>query len=144
MEGRHHLGNLVVTSLPGWLDVTHEIAADSPPFTLGRADGAGVLQFSAAAYESGLLPNITVEVLKDLLTDFSRSRELGRGFDLVSREQPTLIYGRSFNFGSQFLRAWYCSNGRDIVLVTYVCEKGYETTEVGDCEAMVGVLRFVD
>ena len=142
MNVKHTVGNLIVTALPTWLDVTHDIEADCPPFTLARNDGVGVLQFSTAAYEKGKLPNIKTEDLRKLSADFALSRELGSAFDKQSREQPILAYGQSFNSGTQFIRVWYCSNGQDVALVTYVCEKGLEVREIPDCETMVAALRF--
>jgi hypothetical protein len=142
MSAKHIVGNLVISAMPGWLDVTHEIEADNPPFTLARNDGVGALQFSTATYERGEIPTVTIEHLKTLMADFASSRELGAGFDARASEQPMLICGRSFNSGTQFVRAWYCSNGRDVALITYVSEKGIEAREIPDCERMISELRF--
>jgi hypothetical protein len=135
-------GGLLIAASDGWLDVTSEIETDSPPFTLTKEDGVGAIQFSVAKYEHGSLPQITMTNVRELLADFALSRELGHGFDLVERESPLLTCARSFNYDGSFLRAWYCSDGRNVVLVTYVCERGSENIELKDCEQMVADLRF--
>ena len=143
MGSKYHVGNLRIAPAAGWLDVTRQIDADSPPFSLARSDGVGVMQFSVAEYEHGELPNIQPNHLKRLLADFALSREIGRGFDLVSREKPLLTCAQSYIYGTQFLRVWYCSNGRDVVLVTYVCAQGAQPAELPDCEKMIESLEFV-
>lgn len=134
---KYNLGNLLVAAVSGWLDVTRQVEANNPPFTLARTDGVGVLQFSVASYRSGGVPSITVDSLKHLLTDFSHSRELGVGFDPLIHEDKMLICAKSYRSGTQFIRVWYWSNRRDIVLITYVCETGGEQAELADCEEMV-------
>lgn len=138
----YHHGGLLVTAVEGWLDVTEQIETHDPPFTLTKPEGVGAIQFSVATYEQGAIPDITLESLRQLLADFALSRELGRGVNPFESETPLLISARSFDYDSNFLRAWYCSDGRNIVLVTYVCEKGSENGELSDCERMVADLRF--
>ncbi len=106
-------------------------------------DGVGALQFSAAAYKSGQKPVVTSESLQKLVLDFALSRELGKGFDALTSETPILICAQSYSPGTEFTRVWYCSNGQDVALVTYTCEKGLEEAELPDCEKTVADLRFV-
>jgi hypothetical protein len=143
MEPEYVVGNLRIAAAPGWLDVTGEIEASTPPFTLAKSDGVGALQFSVAEYDRGRLPDIRVDDLKKLLTDFALSRELGSSFDFAIRETPLLTCAQSYGCESQFLRVWYCSDGRNVVLATYVCAKGMQETELGDCEKMIESLAFV-
>ena len=142
MSDEYTVGPLIVTAARGWLDITHDIKGEGVPFTLAREDGVGALQFSTAAYHAGQLPRVTVNTLRELLLDFALSREFGKGVNLETREQPLLVCGQSYYPGTQFVRVWYCSNGRDIALVTYTCEKGFEQAELPDCEKMVLELRF--
>ena len=142
MSDKYALGGLVITAVSGWLDISHDIEAENVPFTLAKNDGVGALQFSVASYKGGVNPEITLEHLRALLTDFALSRELGKGFDFHACGKPHLICGQSHNSGSEFVRVWYCTNGQDVVLVTYVCEKGLQTSELLDCEKMVSDLEF--
>jgi hypothetical protein len=138
------IGNLQIAAPPGWLDVTNEIGEVKAPFTLARSDGVGAIQFSIAEYKSGRLPRITVYSLQELMEDFVRLHEVGRRAAVESRTEPLLCYAESFEVGSQFLRVWYCSNGRDVAFVTYVCERGAKQTELPDCEIIVRNLEFIN
>lgn len=140
----YNVGNLSIITPVDWLDVTGEIECEKPPFTLARIKGVGVLQFTIADYQSGEVPNITVGDLGNLMADFARSRELGRGHDLVSRQNPLLIRAESFDLGDRFLRVWYCSDGQNIALVTYNCETGAQQTELSDCESIISNLKFAN
>src|SRR5439155_17394908 len=117
------------TALAGWVDITSDVETSNTPFTLARSDGVGAIQFSTAEFVGGKLPNITLNDLGELLVGFAASKRLGVGYDPMATHQPVLIIARSFDFGPKFLRVWYCSNGRDIALVTYVCEKGLQASE---------------
>jgi hypothetical protein len=143
MSSRYASGPLIIAAAPGWLDITHEIKAVNVPFTLAKNDGVGALQFSTATYQSGKLPKITINTLRALLRDFALSREFGKGVDLDIREGPVMTCAQSYYPGMQFVRVWYCSNGIDVALVTYTCEKGLEQTELLDCEKMLRDLGFV-
>ena len=136
------VGNLIVTTPSDWLDVTEGIGSDETPFTLARNDGVGALQFSVGTYESGTAPDITLESLRTLLDDFAFSRELGKAFDEVRYESPVLVMGRSYRTGNNFVRVWYCSNGKDIALVTYTCENRFEGIELKDCNEILAKIRF--
>jgi len=138
----YNSGGLLVHAAEGWLDVTDQIEADDPPFTLTKPDGVGAMQFSVATYQRGLSPEITTNQLGHLLDDFALSRELGRGFDPTEVKSPLMICARSFDHGDNFLRVWYCSDGKNVVLVTYVCAKGHQNAELTDCERMVADLKF--
>lgn len=140
----YKFGNLRITAPTGWLDITSEIEDENPPFSLARPTGVGVIQFSTAEYRSGKLPTITLDELCNLLTDFAQSHELGRGHDLSSQEKAFLIRAGSFDMEDRFLRVWYCSNGRNIALVTYNCQRGIQQAELPDCEMIVRNLKFVD
>jgi hypothetical protein len=142
MDINHKIGNLEITAPDEWLDVTHELEDDAAPFTLARSKGFGVIQFSLATYEKGALPEVNTDHLSRLVADFAQSRELGRGYNTACEKATLLVCASSFDFENRFLRVWYCSNGRDIVLVTYNCEKGLERTELSDCERIVRNLQF--
>lgn len=135
-------GKLQITTSDDWLNITHEIEQRDPPFSLARLKGIGAIQFSAAEYQGGKRPEISVHVLTKLLVDFAQSRELGRGFDAYRRERAPFISAASFESDEAFWRVCYCSDGQNVALVTYNCERGQERAELSDCEAIVCNLKF--
>jgi hypothetical protein len=128
----------------GWHDITHEVEAVDPPWTLAKADGVGALQFSIATYVSGSIPNPSSQDLLALLREFADSHELGEPFGIVTEDQDLLIAAASFRFGDDFARAWYVSDGRSFAKVTYTCAWGEEKDELSDCELMIRTLSFAD
>jgi hypothetical protein len=145
MKEEHTLGSLLITAQAGWLDVTDEIGAKNAPFTLTKNDGFGALQFTAATFKDGVKPKIIPGDLQKLLADFASSRELRKGYDPKEYTQRGgFTAARSFTTDSQFVRVWYCSNGQDIALVTYVCQKEYEKKELRECEKMIADLAWTD
>ena len=139
---RHACGNLIVATPAEWKDVTAEIGDEGAPFTLARPAGVGALQFSLARYKAGPLPQITLGDLQVLLSDFAGSKNLGEGFERSQATGALLRVAASFRFDEQFLRVWYCSDGTDVVLITYICDSGLEQTELADCEGIVEGMRF--
>jgi hypothetical protein len=100
------------------------------------------MQFSSAEYEGGKMPKITLNELNSLLIDFGQSRELRQGYDFASSRLSILVTAASFDFDGAFLRVWYCSDGQNVALVTYNCEKGQQRLELSDCEGIVQNLKF--
>ncbi|MDA7527846.1 hypothetical protein N8590_02555 [bacterium] len=86
------------------------------------SSGVGAIQISAAKFKSGVTPRIDISDLKDLLSEFSNSRNLANPFDEKIYQTELMIYGQSFLAERDFIRVWYASNGTDLLLVTYVCE----------------------
>ena len=142
MEHLYKTGSLRITTPNYWFDVTQNVEEFNPPFTLARPDGAGVIQFSIAEYQSGSVPKITLDELSNLLADFAQQHKLGRGYGFASHENILLIAAASFDFGDRYFRIWYCSDGESIVLVTYNCERGQQEAESVDCERIVRSLAF--
>jgi len=128
----------------GWCDITGDIEAANPPWTLARPDGIGAFQFSVATYNSGQIPNPTPEVLLSLLRDFGSTHDLGEPADIVLEDGELRMATASFRQGDNFLRAWYASNGRSFAKVTYTCIWGEQQMELPDCERMIRSLRFAD
>jgi hypothetical protein len=142
MASVHKLGNLDILAPDNWVDVTNAIKEDHPPFTLAREDGVGVIQFSAAEYQKGKTPNVSSDDLKNLLQGFAQTHELSQARDFFCQCAPFLTSAASFNFENRFLRVWYCSDGKSIVLVTYNCQDGQQKNELFDCESIVHNLKF--
>jgi hypothetical protein len=142
MENLYKIGSLRITTPNDWLDVTQKVEERNPPFTLARPDGVGAIQFSIAEYHSGRVPKITLDGLRQFLTDFAQSRELGPGYGFASQENILSLAAASFDFEDRFLRVWYCSDGQNVVLVTYNCERGQQQAELSDCESIVRSLKF--
>lgn len=137
------IGTLQITAPTAWLDITDGIGEGNHPFTLARSDGIGAIQFSIAEYRSGKDPGISLDGLRNLLADFAESRELGRGYDFTSEGNSLLLTAAaSFNFEDRFFRVWYCSDGRNVALVTYNCDKNREQAELSDCERIIRSLTW--
>src|ERR1044071_8328859 len=126
----------------GWCDITDEVEAADPLWTLARPDGVGAFQFSIATYQSGLIPNPTPRDLLSLLRDFASSRHLGEPTDVVVEDADLRLAAGNFRFGEDFLRVWYVSDGESFAKVTYTCAWGAQHSELLDCEQMIRTLRF--
>jgi hypothetical protein len=126
----------------GWCDITDEIEAADPPWTLAKPDGVGAFQFSLATYKSGRIPNPSPQVLLSLLRDFASSQELGEPAEVVTEDRDLRIAAGSFRHRDDFVRAWYASDGRSFAKVTYTCVWSAQQAELPDCERMIRSLRF--
>ena len=116
-----------------------------PPglITLAKPDGVGALQFSPALYESGPLPSPSSADLRSLALQFGESRGLGEPFDLGQFESRVSGAGASYCSEGDLVRVWYVSDGRNIMLVTYVCDWEDRDREMSECEEMLKTIRFV-
>jgi hypothetical protein len=128
----------------GWCDVTDEIEAPDPPWTLTRPNGVGAFQFSIATYQNGRTPSPTSRGLLSMLQDFASSRGLGEPANVVLEDEVLRLAAASFHFGDNFLRVWYASDGRSFAMVTYTCAWGEQEAELPDCERMIRTLSFED
>lgn len=141
-QSLYFLGDLQISAPSGWLDITSQIDASNPPFSLAKHNGSGVIQFTLATYESGTSPNITSNALGRLLTNFAESKKLENGFNFSFEKSALLVAAASFYCDKNFIRIWYCSQGKDVLLVTYVCTAGLESDELPECEQIVMALKF--
>lgn len=126
----------------GWCDITAEVDAADPPWTLAKPDGVGAFQLSIALYKSGRIPNPTPQDLLSLLRDFASSRQLGEPTGVAVEDGYLRLAAASFRWGNDFLRVWYVSDGQSLAKATYTCADGGEHSELPDCEHMVRTLKF--
>jgi hypothetical protein len=121
-----------------------EIAEEeSGLLTIVRPDGVGALQVSTATYEAGALPQITLGQLRSMMSAVATSENLTDPFDVVEEEGHPAIVAASYHASTNFVRAWYVSDGVNAAFVTYVCEGADGFEELPDCEAMVRSIVFV-
>ena len=120
MTNHFELGNLLITTPSEWKDITDAVDVDSAPFTIAKDDGIGALQFSSAEYRSGDLPAFTLSDLCDMRDEFGANHGFSSAFDKHTSEGRTMTAGASYHADQDFVRVWYCSNGTDIVLATYI------------------------
>jgi hypothetical protein len=132
----------VALELPdGWFDITHEVDADDPPFTLAKNDGVGALQFSFGLYSGGERPNATISQLQEMLSEFLAGR--GRLSEVSQSVGSILVAAASASAESEMLRAWYVSDGSSFAKVTYLCDARFlKPAELSEAEAIVLSLRF--
>ena len=143
MTERVQLWDLLTAELPTeWLDVSEELPPGSPP-TLARADGVGALQFSFARYESGECPSFASD-LRELLEGFGAPRGLGELTNAIEA-RGVLPYARGdFASDDEFIRVWYMTNGKDLVLATYVVLGSHVGTAAAELEEASRIVASVD
>jgi len=141
MSNQYRCGNLIITAPSEWEDITGTVEGGSAPFTLAKVDGTGALQFSVATYKGGKIPNVTVRELDELRDDFAQKKELGRSTG-VKVDGGLRVSAGTYEAGEYYMRVWYCSDGRNVAVVTYTAGRGEEGEEPDECEAIVAGLRF--
>lgn len=103
----------------GWQDITESLPEGSPP-TISKASGASVVQFSIAKYSGGKLPNISLDDLKSFTIEFCQKEDIEVKNIFTGKKFGMMHAGVSSKTADELLDAWYLSNGKDIVFVTYV------------------------
>ncbi len=142
VKNQFNLGNLIITTPSPWKDITESVELSSVPFTLAKEDGTGALQFSLATYRGGLIPNSTINDLDGMRSKFAQSKNFGAAFDEIRSTGDLSISGGSYKAMGDYVRVWYCSEGKSFVLVTYIAVWGTEGNEPKECDAIVAGLRF--
>jgi hypothetical protein len=142
MTNRFELGYLLITTPPEWKDITDTVDADSAPFTIAKDDGVGALQFSSAEYRSGDLPAFTLSDLCVMRDEFGANHGFSNALDKTACKGATMVAGASYHVNQDFVRVWYCSNGKDIVLATYTSEWSHRSNEIHECDEIVSELKF--
>jgi hypothetical protein len=128
----------------GWEDITATMDdADAPWTVADPVSGVGALQFSPAIYKGGELPQVEPQDLSVLLDDFASRQGLDDPFDRSTYSSKVAIEGMSFHSGEELIRVWYASDGKNIMLATYVCEWCHRGREALHAEMAVRSIRFV-
>jgi hypothetical protein len=128
----------------GWFDVTADLDPGAP-LTLGRPSGPGAIQFSSVEYAGGQLPDITVDDLLSLLEPFCLQNGLNIASIGIQRALTTCVETHGRGSDGSFLAAWYLSNGKDVIFVTYVStlpESDQTQIEHNDARALVGTIEY--
>ena len=116
-------GGFDVSAGEAWDDITASVEGGDSPFTIARSErGVGAIQFSPAIYRCGPIPVVTLQELRSMLAEFAERRGLGEPFDSVPFSDSVFGIGSSFRSDDDFVRAWYLSDGRNVMLVTYVSD----------------------
>ena len=127
----------------GWDDITATLDDADAPLTVAHpAHGVGALQFSPAIYRSGLDPQVGPQDLSELLDEFASNQGLDDPFDRSAYSGEVIIEGASFHAGDDFIRAWYASDGKNVILCTYVCDWDNRFREVSEREMAVQSIHF--
>lgn len=135
----------VKLSLPtGWADSSSDAGNSDLLLTLTRPDGVGALQMSFGQYLSGKLPKIRLEDLRRMLADFASTRRLGPELSPSVGEHNGVAWCRADYYREDdFIRVWYVSDSKSVVLITYVCKSRYKDKETSDCDRIVQSLDFL-
>lgn len=127
----------------GWEDITATLDdADAPLTVADPISGVGALQFSPAIYEGGRSPGVGPQDLCSLLDDFASRQGLGSPFDRSTYSEGVIVEGASYHSGGDLIRIWYASDGKSVMLVTYVCEWTDREREASPREMSVRSIRF--
>jgi len=105
----------------GWEDITDDLAEGGPP-SLARPDGVGALQFTLAKYRGGECPGVTIYMLRTFLDEFFENNKLSLDEFVEYSNRVISVQGISHS-GDEFILARYFSNGKDVMLATYVCPR---------------------
>ena len=103
----------------GWTDITDDLPGGSPP-SLARPLGAGTIQFSIAKYHGGEEPNVKIGDLRKLIEDFCLRTDMDCN-GIVDCSGDLLSVKATSEVENELILVRYFSNGRDILLATYVC-----------------------
>lgn len=103
-----------------WKDITDDLPDGSPP-SLARPSGAGALQFSVVKYRGGEEPNVKIGDLRKFLEEFCDCHGMSRA-DIVDCSQKLMSVKVETCVDGELIIARYFSNGRDVLLATYVCQ----------------------
>ena len=143
MSGTIDLGPVRVTNPSDWCDITAEVEAADPPWTLAKPEGVGALQFSIALYRGGVRPEPGGRDLLEMTLAFGRSRGCGVPSDVCQEAGPPVVASASFRTNDDFIRVWHVSDGANFAFVTYLCDPASPSElEIGECEAIVRSVRF--
>ena len=130
---------LEVSTPPNWHNA--QDAASKSNVTLRRGEGtdAGLLQMSLALYRGGQIPNPSAQDLERQARDYGGKIGYGEPRESSSGSCALGLYGTAVFLPSARMRAqlWFVSNGRDFVLVSYVCPAAPATGEVAEAQAIV-------
>lgn len=122
-----------------WADITDDLPGGSPP-SLARPLGAGTVQFSIAKYRGGEEPNVNIGDLRNLIEDFCHRNRMDCN-DITDCSERLLSVKAASIADGELILARYFSNGKDILLATYVCPE-VDNLEVG--EDLTGVEQIMN
>ena len=128
----------------GWQDVTESLPEGSPP-TISKASGASAVQFSIAKYRAGKKPNINPDDLRSFMIDFCKNNSIDLLNIFAKTHNGIMVSGISSESSDEIINAWYLSNGRDVVFVTYVGiskNASILTEELGEAKEIVSSISF--
>ena len=137
---RCSFGSFSLVTPLAWLDTTDP----GGPWTLTQNDGVGALQFTVVVYRAGPVPDPGPSELLEMLLTFARPHTSGVPYDVVLATEPVRLAAASFTLPpSDFLRAWYVSDGLSCAQVTYICDQAAIGVELHQAEDIVRSIRFI-
>ncbi|MFO1019540.1 MAG: hypothetical protein U0903_02390 [Planctomycetales bacterium] len=146
MSPRHLTNSGILLDLPdGWGDITATLDDPNAPLTIAKFDsGVGALQISTALYKSGSLPRISTQDLSQFLSEFAATQKLESPFNRIESLGDTTILAENFRSGDDYIRVWYCTDGTNLALVTYICDWTLQTTESQVVEEIISSIHFLN
>lgn len=129
---------------PGWIDISRENPEGPATFIRENSSSPGVLQLSMTKYKGGKIPNPSYSDLVKLSTQTGKEKKFGKVTDTNSGDCVFGKYGFT-TFSSKkipFSRIWHLSNGKDFILVTYICSAKPDPKEIEEaCEIVLSIRK---
>ncbi|GAA4441847.1 hypothetical protein [Bremerella cremea] len=126
-----------------WEDITDQVDADDPPITLADRDAdTGALQFSAAMFESGELPQIDEASLRELLKNYAEAYELGEPLETTYHSEPVQRITATFEMYDDLICLWYLTDGKSLVFASFITERPADPTAVATVQQMLDSLKI--
>jgi hypothetical protein len=117
-----------LTLLPSW-----QGRPDPECESIGRPDGAGALQISAATKDG--------EVTDEDLLDFAREQVIAGATQRPVEMGPFLGIALTYVLNKSHWRRWFLRHGRVALFVTYNCALADNGTDDDDVDRMLSSLR---
>lgn len=140
---RVQFDELHIDLLADWTDITGDLPAGAPS-TLARPTGVGALQFSATRYSGGKHPHVSLPDLQEMLDRYCDGQSRNFGEHTVIDGDIEKVGCVSFE-GGETLGVWMLSNGRDVVLMTYLAIGTHDPTvsrELAEVKMMIQTIGF--
>ena len=133
---------LKISTPADWLDETEEEDQEDGPFSLGKEEGISVLQFMPVVFGEDAPEEIRPEHLNELVEEFLEENDFAPLDGLHESYGAFMTAYTDTRDDEYFVRAWMCTNGTEVVLVTYYCEFGDHEAELAEAIEIVRALEM--
>jgi hypothetical protein len=139
------MGRLKVTLLQGWTDSSKENLGGPATFSRGGNDAVGALQVSLQAeYVSGPEPNPSDNDLIRFARRLGEQHDFGELVETLGGSCEVGLFGSAIFHSDEWphSQVWYMSDGRDFVLVTFICAASPTSDELAEAREIVSKITL--